>query len=204
MTGTILIISGPSGSGKSTLMSEVLKNKKDIYFSISTTTRQKRGSEKEGVDYFFVSKEEFEKGIDKDGFLEWARVHGNYYGTAIKPIRKALREGKIVMFDIDVQGHKIIRDKLEDIVTSVFVTTPTDKILEQRLKNRKTDTLQSIKKRIVNAKDEMKRIGEYDYLLINDDFKETLKEFKCIVKASRHRISSSETRKFISSWNIKE
>ncbi len=203
MLGNILIVSGPSGSGKSTLMSEVLKDP-NIYFSISTTTREMRGKEQEGVDYYFVTKEEFEKGIDTDGFLEWARVHGNYYGTAIKPIRKALKEGKTVMFDIDVQGHKIIRDQMSDIVTSVFITTPNDKVLQQRLKDRNTDSEESIKKRILNAKDEMKRIYEYDYLLINDDFEKTLKEFKYILKASKHRISTTETRKFISSWNIKE
>lgn len=204
MSGTILIISGPSGSGKSTLMAEVIKSEPNIWFSISTTTREIRDGEEDGVDYYFVSKEEFEKGIDNDGFLEWARVHGNYYGTAIKPIKKALREDKIVMFDIDVQGHKIIRDKIDDIVTSVFITTPTDKILKQRLIDRATDTLQSIKKRIANAKDEMKRISEYDYLLINDDFQSTLKDFIHILKASRKKNSNSEIKKFVSSWSKKE
>lgn len=203
MSGTILIISGPSGSGKSSLMNEALKKIKNVHFSISTTTREIRGEEEEGVNYHYVSKEVFEKGIDDNGFLEWARVHGNYYGTAIKPIRKALREDKIVIFDIDVQGHKIIRDKLGDIVTSVFITTPTNRILEQRLIDRNTDSLESIKQRIINAKKEMERMREYDYLLINDDFKKTLKEFKHILKASQHKVANADVRKFINSWNMK-
>lgn len=203
MTGTILIISGPSGSGKSTLMNAVLKSMKNVHFSISTTTREIRDGEKEGVNYHYVSKEKFEKGIDKNAFLEWARVHENYYGTSIKPIRKALKDGKIVMFDIDVQGHKIIRDKLGDMVTSVFITTPTSKILENRLRDRGTDADESIKKRIANAKKEMKRIDEYDFLLVNDEFKKTLKEFKNIVKTSQHRVANADIKKFISSWNAK-
>lgn len=203
MFGTILIVSGPSGSGKSSLMSKVLSSTKDIYFSISTTTREIRSGERDGVNYHFVSKEKFEKGIDNNGFLEWARVHGNYYGTAIKPIRKALKDGKIVIFDIDVQGHKIVRDKLGDMVTSIFITTPTNEVLEQRLIDRDTDSIESIKKRIKNAKKEMKRIKEYDFLLINDDFKKTLKEFKNIIKTSRHKVANTDVRKFINSWNTK-
>lgn len=184
-------------------MSEVLKNTPDVYFSISTTTRDIREGEKEGVNYLYVSKQEFEKGIDKGEFLEWARVHENYYGTSLKPIKKALKEGKIVLLDIDVQGHKIAREKFPNITTSVFITTPTNEILKQRLTDRNTDTPQSIKKRIQNAKDEMKRIDEYDFLLINDDFKTTLEDFTTILNASKHKVAHSDLRKFITSWNVK-
>ena len=103
--GAILIISGPSGCGKSTLLKEVYKDIKDYYFSISTTTRAPRVGETNGVDYFFVTKEEFESDIKNGDFLEYAKVHDNYYGTSLKPINNALSEGKLVIFDIDVQGH---------------------------------------------------------------------------------------------------
>ena len=104
--GAILILSGPSGCGKSTLLKEVYKEISDYYFSISTTTRDPRVGEVDGVDYFFVSKEEFENDIKENNFLEYALVHGNYYGTSLKPINKALEEKKLVIFDIDVQGHE--------------------------------------------------------------------------------------------------
>ena len=109
--GAILIISGPSGCGKSTLLKEVYKEIDNYYFSISTTTRAPRVGETNGIDYFFVTKEEFEKDIENDDFLEYAKVHDNYYGTSLKPIKKALEEGKLVIFDIDVQGQ--IDDKRE-------------------------------------------------------------------------------------------
>lgn len=201
MSGTLLIISGPSGSGKSTLIEKAIDTIPDIHFSISSTTRKSRGKERNGVDYFFMPKEEFEKGIDEQEFLEWARVHGEYYGTSMKPITKALHEGKIVLLDIDVQGHKLAREKLGDIATSVFITTPNNKTLEQRLRARKTDTNESINRRIANAQDEMKRIDEYDFILINDNFEKTFNDFIDILKASTHRVANADIKKFISAWN---
>ena len=131
--GAILILSGPSGCGKSTLLKEVYKDISDYYFSISTTTREPRTGEENGVDYLFTSKEEFEKDIQNDDFLEYAKVHDNYYGTSLKPIKEALEQGKLVIFEIDVQGHEIVRNKLDSIVTSVFITTPSLTLLEERL-----------------------------------------------------------------------
>ena len=116
----MLIISGPSGSGKSSLMNEMFKKIDDIYFSISTTTRVKREGEAEGVDYHYITKKEFKSDIEEGLFLEWAKVHDNYYGTSLKPILKSLHDGKLVVFDIDVQGHKIAREKFGDAITSVF------------------------------------------------------------------------------------
>lgn len=202
MSGTLLIISGPSGSGKSTLIHKAIKNGLNIYFSISSTTRKAREKEKHGVDYFFVSKEEFEKGIEEKEFLEWARVHGEYYGTSFKPIKKALKEGKIILLDIDVQGHKLAKERLGDIATSIFVTTPNHKILEQRLRDRKTDTDESIKKRIKNAKGEIERIDEYDFILINDDFEKTFQGFIDILHASTHRVANADIKKFITAWSL--
>lgn len=183
--GAILILSGPSGCGKSTLLKEVYKDISDYYFSISTTTRAAREGEKHGVDYYFVSKEEFEKDIEAGNFLEYANVHGNYYGTSLKPIMKALHENKLVIFDIDVQGHKIVRKKLNDIITSVFITTPSLKELEFRLNNRSTDSKEVIQKRIINAQEEIKSFLKYDYLIINDNLQEASKQLVSIANAAR-------------------
>src|SRR5690606_15755334 len=140
LRGAVLIVSGPSGCGKSTLLKEVIKNIPNLYFSISTTTREPREAEEDGIDYFFVSKEKFEEDIKDANFIEYAKVHDNYDGTSLKPVIEALNAGKLVIFDIDVQGHKIIRKKLQNLITSVFITTPTKKILEQRLVARATDS----------------------------------------------------------------
>ncbi|MFA7084318.1 MAG: guanylate kinase [Arcobacteraceae bacterium] len=183
--GAILILSGPSGCGKSTLLKEVYKEIKEYYFSISTTTRQIREGEKHGVDYYFVSKEEFEKDIENGDFLEYASVHGNYYGTSLKPIMEALKENKLVIFDIDIQGHEIVRKKLNNLITSVFITTPSLKELEQRLNSRSTDLQEVIQKRIVNAQEEIKSYLSYDYLIINDDLQEASKQLVSIANAAR-------------------
>ena len=196
----MLVILGPSGSGKSSSMSEMFKSIDNIYFSISTTTREKRDNEEEGVDYYYISKEEFEKDMEKGLFLEWARVHDNYYATSLKPILKALDDGKLVVFDIDVQGHKIAREKFGDAITSIFITTPNQEELKARLVKRGTDSTEVITKRINNALLEMRRVKEYDYLLINDDFDNTLKKLTAIAMSSRSRINSIDIEDFISSW----
>jgi guanylate kinase len=204
MKGSMLIISGPSGSGKSSLMQELLKQVEDVYFSISTTTRELRDGEEDGVNYHYISKDEFKEDIQDGAFLEWAKVHDNYYGTSLKPILRELHSGKLVMFDIDVQGHKIAREKFGNIITSVFVTTPNQDILKQRLENRGTDSSEVVAKRISNAVSEMTRIREYDYLLVNDDFEKTLKSLVSIALASRHKVTSLDTENFISSWVSEE
>ncbi len=196
----MLVISGPSGSGKSSLMSEMFKSIDNIYFSISTTTREKRNTEVEGKDYYYISKEEFEKDMEKGLFLEWARVHDNYYGTSLKPILKALDNGKLVVFDIDVQGHAIARDKFGDAITSIFITTPNQEELKARLLKRGTDSVEVIEKRINNALLEMTRVKEYDYLLINDDFENTLEKLTSIAISSRCKVNSIDIEDFISSW----
>ncbi len=203
MLGTFIVISGPSGSGKSTLMENVLKRVDNVYFSISSTSRKIRNGEKDGVNYHFISEEKFKKDIEDGYFLEWALVHGNYYGTSLRYVQKALNEGKIVILDVDVQGHKIIRGKLADKITSIFITTPNGDILRRRLEERNTDTSESIERRISNAKDEMERLGEYDFLLVNDDFESTFEKFVHIIKASQNRVKNVDIQKFISSWKNK-
>jgi len=198
--GNILVISGPSGSGKSSLMKELLSVIGDSYFSISSTTRPIREGEKDGVNYHFISKAEFEQDIDAGFFLEWAKVHDNYYGTSLKPILKELHEGKLVICDIDVQGHKIAREKFGNHISSVFITTPDQKSLKERLLNRGTDTLEVIEKRLLNAVSEMTRMREYDYLLINDDFNATFTALLSIAKASRTKMALFDTGDFIGQW----
>jgi guanylate kinase len=198
--GAILILSGPSGCGKSTLLKEVYKDIDDYYFSISTTTRAPRVGETNGVDYFFVTKEEFEVDIENGDFLEYAKVHDNYYGTSLKPINSALNEGKLVIFDIDVQGHEIVRSKLDSIVTSVFITTPSLEVLETRLNSRNTDSLDIIEKRIKNAKGEVEYFQNYDYLIINDELEVAAKQLVCIANITRIKSKLFEKDTIVSSW----
>ena len=198
--GAILILSGPSGCGKSTLLKEVYKDIDDYYFSISTTTRAPRVGETNGADYFFVTKEEFEVDIENGDFLEYAKVHDNYYGTSLKPINSALNEGKLVIFDIDVQGHEIVRSKLDDIVTSVFITTPSLEVLETRLNSRNTDSLDIIEKRIKNAKGEVEYFQNYDYLIINDELEVAAKQLVCIANITRIKSKLFEKDTVVSSW----
>jgi guanylate kinase len=198
--GAILIISGPSGCGKSTLLKEVYKDIEDYYFSISTTTRAPRIGEVNGIDYFFVTKEEFEKDINNGDFLEYAKVHDNYYGTSIKPINKALNESKLVIFDIDVQGHEIVRKKLNSITTSVFITTPSLEVLETRLNSRNTDSIEIIEKRIKNDKGEVEYFQDYDYLIINDDLQIAAKQLVCIANITRIKSKLFEKSSIVSNW----
>lgn len=198
--GAILIISGPSGCGKSTLLKEVYKDIDDYYFSISTTTRTPRIGEVNGVDYFFVTKEEFEKDINNGDFLEYAKVHDNYYGTSLKPINRALNESKLVIFDIDVQGHEIVRKKLSSITTSVFITTPSLEVLESRLNSRNTDSIEIIEKRIKNAKGEVEYFQDYDYLIINDDLQTAAKQLVCIANITRIKSKLFEKNSVVLNW----
>ena len=200
--GAILLLSGPSGCGKSSLLKEVYKVIENYYFSISTTTRKPRIGEKDGVDYFFVSKEEFLEDIEKNNFLEWAEVHGNYYGTSLTPIRKALDAKKLVIFDIDVQGFEQVVEKLRDITTTVFITTPTITELEKRLYNRDTDDQKVIEKRISNAKKEIEYIDRYDYFIVNDNLKIASEQLVSIAKSSLIKASLYDKKNIISQWNL--
>ncbi len=198
--GAILILSGPSGCGKSTLLKNVYKEIDEYYFSISTTTREPRPGEKHGVDYLFTTREEFQEDIKTGNFLEWAEVHGNYYGTSLKPIKKALSEGKIVIFDIDVQGHDIVRKKMDKVVTSVFITTPSLKDLEDRLKNRATDSQEVIDRRIQNAKSEIRFFQKYDYFIINDDLEKASKQLISIANIARVKSKLFDKDETLNNW----
>ncbi len=198
--GAILLISGPSGCGKSSLLKEVYKTIDNYYFSISTTTRKPRTGEVDGVDYFFIDTAEFIADIDNGDFLEWAEVHGNYYGTSLKPINKALEQGKLVIFDIDVQGFEQVTKILKEITTTVFITTPSLIELESRLNNRGTDSSEVISKRILNAKKEIEYIDRYDYLIINDNLEVAAKQLTSIAISSLTKSSLFTKDDIVNSW----
>jgi len=198
--GAILVLSGPSGAGKSTIINAASKQIGEYYFSISTTTRSPRAGEENGRDYFFVTKEVFEEDIKAGNFLEFAQVHGNYYGTSLKPVREALEAGKLVIFDIDVQGHRLVRAKMSDITTSAFITPPTLGELESRLRARCTDDEAVIINRMNTAKSEIQDLGEYDFTIINDSVELATKQFVIVAKAARLKQSSEDEEKFVTQW----
>ena len=199
-TGAILVLSGPSGAGKSSLLNKVIGDLGECYFSISTTTRSIRDGEIDGVHYHFENENEFKKDIEEELFLEYAFVHGNYYGTSIKPVKDALKAGKLVIFDIDVQGNATIINRLGDITTSVFISPPTLSELRRRLESRSTDTKDVIERRIDMAKREIQRISEYDFLIVNDDIDEAAEILKVIANAARVKIPGNEINDFVRNW----
>jgi len=199
-SGAILVLSGPSGAGKSSLLKEIINDIGECYFSISTTTRPIRDGELDGVDYHFVNEEVFKKDIEEDNFLEYAFVHGNYYGTSIKPVKEALHAGKLVLFDIDVQGNTYVTSRLGDITTSVFISPPTLSELKKRLEARSTDSKEVIERRIHMAKREIQRISEYDFLIVNDNLQEAADTLKVIANAARVKIPSNEINDFVQRW----
>ncbi|MBN2721222.1 MAG: guanylate kinase [Campylobacterales bacterium] len=196
----ILVLSGPSGAGKSTIINNAAPYIGSYYFSISTTTRAPRNGEMHGKEYYFVSKEEFEADIQAGNFLEYAKVHDNYYGTSLKPVNEALQEGKLVIFDIDVQGHKLVREKLDDITTSIFITPPTLSELERRLNLRSLDDDSIIQRRVANAKKEIESIKEFDFVIINDTIEQATKEFIAISNAARLKRSHKEIDNIVKYW----
>jgi len=198
--GVVLVLSGPSGAGKSSLIAKIENHIGDYYFSISTTTRPIRDGQEDGVHYHFVTKEEFKKDIEADNFLEYATVHGNYYGTSLKPVRKALSQGKLVIFDIDVQGNTAVNNRLGDITTSVFITPPTLSELKKRLEKRSTDDQEVIDNRIKMAKREIQRISEYDYLIINDDLDMAASILKQIAITARIKVPTDRVNTFVQDW----
>lgn len=197
---SILILSGPSGSGKSTLCKAIIEQIPNVYFSISSTTRKPRDGEQNGREYHFLSQEEFLKDIEEGNFLEWAQVHTNYYGTSLKPVKKALNEGKIVIFDVDVQGHYNIKKHYGKLATSVFITTPSKKVLAERLKGRKTDDEEIIEMRLMHAYNEMQRMDEFDFLIVNDDIQQAIKGILAITQSLEYNQTKSKTQHLLKEW----
>lgn len=200
MKSSLLVLSGPSGSGKSTLCKFLQEKIPEIYFSISTTTRSPRNGEKNAQHYYFVSQEEFLADIQENKFLEWAEVHSNYYGTSIAPIQSALQEGKLVIFDVDVQGHQGIKKYYGDLARSVFITTPNKQILKERLQSRGTDSEETIKLRLMHAYNEMKHINEFDYLIVNDDIEASKEAILSITKSLPYIKNSRYSEDLCARW----
>jgi len=200
VNGAVLVLSGPSGAGKSSLIKEIEHDIGAYYFSISTTTRPKREGETHGVEYYFVDEEEFKQDIAEDMFLEYAFVHGNYYGTSIKPVKRALEKGKLVLFDIDVQGNNAINNRLGDITTSVFISPPTLSELKTRLTNRSTDTQEVIDRRLKMARLEIQRVCEYDFLIINDKIEVAAAKLLQIAHTARLKKPLDKINDFVHNW----
>ncbi|MCK4974866.1 MAG: guanylate kinase, partial [Sulfurimonas sp.] len=156
--------------------------------------------ESNGIHYHFVSEEEFKQDIEEEMFLEHAYVHGNYYGTSIKPVKRALKAGKLVIFDIDVQGNTVVNNRLGDITTSVFISPPTLSELKRRLEARETDEQEVIDRRIKMAKKEIQRISEYDFLIINDNLQEAADVLRIIAKAARMKVPGNQINEFVQKW----
>jgi guanylate kinase len=186
--GLMLILSSPSGAGKTTLTRDLLQMRDlDLSLSISVTTRPQRSSEVDNVDYRFISMKEFEAMRDADELLEWAEVHGNFYGTPRQPVEQRLAEGRDVLFDIDYQGAEQVRRKAASDVVTIFILPPSMKELRTRLERRAEDSKDVISKRLENARNEISHWGEYDYVLINDNLQRTFNDLLAILMAERHR-----------------
>ena len=187
----VYIVSAPSGSGKSTLVNELFKVVKHLDFSISYTTRPPRGSEQNGKEYFFVTKEQFEAMIKADEFLEYANVFGYYYGTAKRFLRDAEARGNDLLLDIDVQGAQQVKKRIPD-AASIFILPPDREKLEWRLRNRGLDSEEVIRRRLDTARREIENYSKYDYILVNERLERATDELKSIVLAERIRRSGDK------------
>jgi guanylate kinase len=201
--GIMLVLSSPSGAGKTTLSRNLLDRENiddpgKLELSISVTTREKRGSEINGVHYHFVTRRRFESMRDGGELLEWAGVHGNYYGTPREPVEKALSEGRDVLFDIDWQGARQLYEKMREDVVSVFVLPPSALELKSRLERRAEDSSAVIQRRLKNAIEEIMHWEEYDYILVNRDLDKSFARLRAILSAERlKRVKMTDLASFV-------
>ncbi|MCS0493623.1 guanylate kinase [Ancylobacter sp. MQZ15Z-1] len=185
--GLMLVLSSPSGAGKSTLAQLLLKEHPEIHLSVSVTTRERRPSEVDGIHYRFLTRERFERMRDSGDLLEWAEVHGNFYGTPREPVEEALQAGKDVLFDIDYQGTLQLYEKMRSDIVGVFILPPSAFELKTRLERRAEDASGVIEKRLKNARTEIAHWQEYDYVLVNQDLDVTFHALMNILAAERLR-----------------
>ena len=182
----VFIISAPSGSGKSTLVGHLMERVPDLRFSVSYTTRQPRGKEKNGQEYYFISREEFLKRRDANEFLEWADVFGHFYGTHQSELERAEKDGCDLVLDIDVQGARQLKERIPGGV-SIFILAPSRKVLEQRLRTRSQDSEEVIQRRLGEAAEEIRNYKAYDYVLVNHEVEKSVENLVSIVQATRSR-----------------
>jgi len=192
-SGVILVLSGPSGAGKSTACNVIIEQDENLGFSVSCTTRQPREGEVDGVHYNFLTKEAFKQKIDNNEFVEWAEVHGNYYGTLISEVLGKAKEGKDVLLDIDVQGMRLMKEacekdpELANCVEYVFAAPPTFEELEARLRGRGTETEDSLNRRLSNARGELEAWREYDHVLVLDTPEQGRDDLKALIVTLRNK-----------------
>jgi guanylate kinase len=192
MTGNLIIISSPSGGGKGTLIKEILKTVSNIGYSISFTTRQVRAGETHGRDYFFVSRAEFENLIEEGALLEYAEVHGNFYGTSLNQVKTEIDAGHDIILEIDVQGAANVREKIPEAL-SVFILPPSFEILKARLLARATEKPEDLALRLRNASGEVQRFSEFEYLVVNDEAARATEDLRTIILSDRlKRIRQAE------------
>ena len=200
--GQLFIVSAPSGVGKSTIIGEVLPTFPKLRFSVSSTTRPGRPGEIDGIDYHFLSVEEFLRGIRDDSFLEWARVHNHYYGTDRRIVEKWLKAGYDVLLDIDVQGAGLVRCA-HPAAKTIFILPPSMGVLEERLRSRGTENQEQLAVRIAAAGREILESPWYDYLIVNDDLREAVEDLRAILRACRssRAARAPEVKAFLMSLN---
>ena len=189
--GFLLVISGPSGVGKGTVLHDLMNTQKNLVYSVSATTRDKRDGEIEGVSYFYKSHEEFKQMIDDDQFLEYAHVHNNYYGTPKKFVENKINDGKIVVLEIDVQGAVNVKKNTDNAVF-IFLAPPSLSELKNRIVGRGTETENDINLRMKNARRELEYIKYYDYLVVNDHINTAINSVNEIINAEKHKVFREE------------
>ena len=180
--GSLFVISGPSGAGKGTLVKRVVDEIPHCWVSISATTRQPREGEVDGVHYLFMTEDEFKQVIKRDGLIEWAKVHSNYYGTPLDPIKTHLDAGDTVLLEIDVQGGFQVREKIPQ-ARLVFIAPPSQEELARRLRGRATETEEAIERRLANAAGEMEASKRYDVVIVNDDLDQATNELVKVIQS---------------------
>ena len=185
--GLMLVLSSPSGAGKSSIARNLLEKTQGLELSVSVTTRARRGSEIDGIHYHFISEREFQRMRDDDLLLEWAEVHGNWYGTPREPVEQAMSEGRDMLFDIDWQGAEQLVEKMRTDVVSVFILPPSMAELKERLHRRAEDDEAVIAQRLQNAAQEIEHWRDYDFVVVNRDLNVAYEDVRAIVKAERLR-----------------
>ncbi|MGB5685532.1 MAG: guanylate kinase [Candidatus Electrothrix sp.] len=195
--GLLLVVSAPSGCGKTTILKQVMAKVSGLEFSVSHTTRQPRVGELDGSDYHFISKEAFIAIRDQQpsGFLEWAEVHGNFYGTSRQDVEALLVVGKDVVLDIDIQGAEQVRNNADPV--TVFISPPTLAELERRLRGRGTESTEDLAVRLANAEKEMAAADNYRYLIVNDVLEQAVRDLQAIITAERRRRNTAQVNRTV-------